>query len=95
MVMAGSRRKFDHDFRQGAIRIVKESQRPIAQIARELGVNEGTLGNWVTLDREAGKPSDGRLSESVLCNAGPVGDWLALWLRRSLYCDAGIAVTLS
>jgi transposase len=27
--------------------MVIESSRPIAQVARELGLNEGTLGNWV------------------------------------------------
>ncbi len=39
--MAESRRKFDHDFREGAVRIVRETGKPIAQVARELGVNEG------------------------------------------------------
>ncbi|MFI9740665.1 transposase [Nocardia sp. NPDC052278] len=39
--MAEKRRKFDAEFREGAIRIVRETGRPIAQIARELGVNEG------------------------------------------------------
>ncbi len=28
--------------------MVIESSRPIAQTARELDLNEGTLGNWVT-----------------------------------------------
>jgi len=27
--------------------MVIETSRPIAEIARELGINEGTLGNWV------------------------------------------------
>ena len=49
--MAESRRKFDHDFREGAVRIVRETGKPVAQVARDLGVNEGTLGNWVMLDR--------------------------------------------
>jgi transposase len=43
--MAESRRKFDHDFRESAVRFVRETGRPIAQVARELGVNEGTLVN--------------------------------------------------
>jgi len=49
--MAETRRKFDQDFRDGAVRLVRETGKPIAQVARELGVNDGTLGNWVNLDR--------------------------------------------
>ena len=30
-----------------AVRLVIEASRPIAQVARELGINAGTLGNWV------------------------------------------------
>ncbi|WP_196776919.1 transposase [Haloechinothrix halophila] len=39
-------RKFDEDFKQGAVQLVFETGKPIAQVARELGINEGTLGNW-------------------------------------------------
>jgi transposase len=30
---------------------VKETGKPIAAVARDLGINEGTLGNWVAADR--------------------------------------------
>lgn len=46
------RRKFDQDFRDGAVRIVAETGKSIAQVARELGINEGTLANWVNMDRK-------------------------------------------
>jgi transposase len=62
--MAESRRKFDAEFREGAVRIVRESGKPIAQVARELGINEGTLGNWVAKERRARDGGDGRLSQS-------------------------------
>src|SRR5918912_96435 len=42
-------RKLDEDFKAGAVRLVFETGKPIAQVARDLGVNEGTLGNWVAL----------------------------------------------
>jgi transposase len=33
------------------VRIVWETGKPIAQVARDLGVHAGTLGNWVAADR--------------------------------------------
>ena len=48
--MSEARRKFDEDFKNGAVRIVRETGKPIAVwVARELGINEGTLGNWCSV----------------------------------------------
>jgi transposase len=58
-----TRRKFDQDFRDGAVRIVRETGKPIAQVARDLGVNEGTLGNWVAQDRRRRGAGDGALDK--------------------------------
>ena len=55
------RRKFDAGFRAGAVRIVRESGTPIAQVARDWGINEGTLGNWVIHERRASEPTNGGL----------------------------------
>jgi transposase-like protein len=57
--MPEKRRKFDAEFREGAVRIVRETGKPIAQVARDLGVNAGTLGNWVDKDRAAREGTDG------------------------------------
>ena len=58
-----TRRKFDRDFREGAVRLVRETGKPVAQVARDPGVNEGTLGNWISADRRRREGGDGQLSE--------------------------------
>lgn len=57
--MSETRKKYDAEFRLGAVRIVEETKKPIAQVARDLGVNEGTLGNWVARARAARDGTDG------------------------------------
>ncbi len=51
--MAMKRKNFSPEYREEAVKMVLESSRPIAQVARELGLNEGTLGNWVNAYRRA------------------------------------------
>jgi transposase len=48
-----ARRKHNYtpEFREEAVNLVIETSRPIAQVARELGIVEGTLGNWVNAYR--------------------------------------------
>jgi transposase len=46
-----SRRRFDPQFREGAVRVWRETAKPIAQVARDLGINEGTLGNWIAREQ--------------------------------------------
>src|SRR5258708_36201836 len=62
--MGEARRKVDPAFREGAVRLVRETGRPIAQIARDLGINEGTLGNWVNTDRRRRGDGTGALGEA-------------------------------
>ena len=61
--MAETRRKFDRDFKEGAVRLVRETGRLVAEVARDLGVNEGTLGNWVNADRRRRGDGNGALGE--------------------------------
>ena len=57
--MPEKRKKYDREFREGAVRIVEETGKSIAQVARDLGVVEGTLGNWVKQSREAREGTEG------------------------------------
>lgn len=45
--MSGKRKQYSPEFREEAARMVVDSSRPIAHVAREIGVHEITLGYWV------------------------------------------------
>jgi transposase len=45
-----ARRQFTPEFKRDAVELVRTSGRPIAEIARELGIYDSTLGNWVRQD---------------------------------------------
>ena len=62
--MTRNYRKFDEDFKQGAVQLVTETGKPIAQVARDLGINEGTLGNWCAKARREAGDGNGDLSET-------------------------------
>jgi len=47
----GKYRKFSEQYRDEAVQMVIATARPIAEVARDLGINESTLSNWVSLYR--------------------------------------------
>jgi transposase-like protein len=91
-----TRRKFDPEFRDGAVSIVRETNKSLAQVARDLGINAGTLGNWVARDR-AGRDGTEHLSTDDVAelkrlrakNAGPrmerdvLRQSVVLWVREA------------
>ena len=46
-----TRRKFSDGFKRDAVEIVRSSGKSIAQVARELGIYDTTLGVWVNQDQ--------------------------------------------
>ena len=46
--MAQKRRKFSPQYKAEAVAFVLETGRPITEVAADLGIHAGTLGNWVT-----------------------------------------------
>ena len=49
--MPQQRWKFSPQFKAEAVQMVLETHQPVTEVARDLGINEGTLGNWVVLWR--------------------------------------------
>lgn len=66
-----SRRRFSPQFKAEAVQLVLQSDRSNAEVAEELAINPGTLGNWVQKHRQSNpepipemSPADhGRLAE--------------------------------
>ena len=60
--MAEKRRKFSPQFKAEAVQMVVDTDKTIAQVARDLGVVEQTLGNWVKAWRDANPEPEPSLS---------------------------------
>jgi transposase len=50
--LPGKYKTYPPEFRDEAARLVMETSRAIADVARELGISETSLGNWVRAYRE-------------------------------------------
>jgi transposase-like protein len=46
-----AKKNYSPEFREEAVKMVIDTSQPIAKVARELGIVEGTLGNWVNTYR--------------------------------------------
>ncbi|HXZ77337.1 MAG TPA: transposase [Streptosporangiaceae bacterium] len=65
--MGSTRRAFTEEYREEAVKFVIEGHRSIAEVARNIGVHEMTLGKWVKKARDARQaavPPDAPLTES-------------------------------
>lgn len=45
--------KYPVEFRREAVELVRRSDRSLIVVARDLGVSDSTLSNWVRADRDA------------------------------------------
>lgn len=62
--MSKNRRSFTPEYKEEAAKLVIETSRPIAETAREIGINEQTLRNWVNAYRRAHADEEPPLSLS-------------------------------
>lgn len=62
--MGSQRREFTPEYKDEAVKLVINTGRAVATVARELGVKEQTLGRWVNAFRVGQQAGDGALSET-------------------------------
>jgi transposase len=63
-IMGSQRREFTPEYKDEAVKLVINTGRPVAKVARELGVKEQTLGRWVLAFKARQDAGDGELSET-------------------------------
>jgi transposase len=71
--MSGQRRRWSPEFKRDAVNLVRSSGRPVAEIARELGVGESSLGNWVAKDRKERQVADPERFEAETAESAEIG----------------------
>jgi transposase len=52
----GRRRRYTDAFKMEAVRLVRESAHPVAQVARDLGIPDNVLYRWTAQHRQAEAP---------------------------------------
>jgi transposase len=64
--MGSTRRSFSEEYKREALNFVIEGGRSVAEVARNIGVHEMTLGRWVrkAKDSDRAAPADAVLGES-------------------------------
>lgn len=51
-----TRRRFSDEFKSEAVKLVKQSNRSMADLAMELGINAKLIGEWARRAEESGQP---------------------------------------
>ena len=59
-------KKYAAEFKERAVKLAVESDQPIAQTARDLGINENTLHTWISKYHQGANGPQGRLDAAHL-----------------------------
>ena len=63
-IMGNARREFTPEYKDEAVKLVINTGRAVAVVARELGIKEQSLGRWVNAFKARQEAGDGALSET-------------------------------
>ena len=57
---------YSAEFKERAVKLAVESDQPVAQTARDLGINENTLHTWLSKYHQGGSRAPGQLDSEHL-----------------------------
>ena len=78
--MGRKRRAYSHEFKAEAVRLLRDSGRPVSQVARELGVRADVLRAW----KQQGDGVLGLASEAAAESGGSIESEEVRRLKREL-----------
>ena len=74
--MKGTRPTYTPEFRQGAVDLLRTSGKPLAQVARDLGISSNSLRNWkADLLGGSGGSSNGAVGDGADAGASAEQVW--------------------
>src|SRR5215472_6417382 len=83
-----TRRKFTDEFKAGAVRLVLDEGKTVAQVARDLDLTESALGKWVKHSERPGEEADPDEARQVAAAARRAEDHEAVG-ERDEGCQGG------
>jgi transposase len=92
--MSKKRRNFTPEYKEEAAKLVIETSRPIAECARDIGVNEQTLRNWVNAYRKAHAGEEPPLSVSERAELRELKEEVRELRLKSEFLGKGVSRTL-
>ena len=63
-IMGKTRPEFSPEYKDEAVKLVIKTGRPVAVVARELGINEASLGRWVNTFKARNGTGESAVTES-------------------------------
>jgi transposase len=93
-IMSKKRRSFTPEYKEEAAKMVIETSRPIAECARDIGINEQTLRNWVNAYRKAHAGEEPPLSVSERAELRELKEEVRDLRLKSEFLGKGVSRTL-
>jgi transposase-like protein len=93
--MPEQRRRFGAQFKAEAVQMLIETGKPIAGVARDLGIHDGTLGNWVNAYRRAHPEPDQPLTPVDRAHVKELETRWSVVISMTTRCSPSAAVSSS
>jgi len=61
--MSSYANRYSDEFKKDSIKLVKESNRSVPSVSKDLGINPQTLRNWLNEEKQLEKPESTRILE--------------------------------